>query len=168
MPACLNTLHLTVCDAFAPSPSAGPAIDHLALIAPSLTEFHFKTVTGYRTQPALRGLLDRLVDQLTSVQRLTIPAAAMTNLAASLAPLQHLTELTLRGSHSPHQHNPDPAEVVQLIRAAPSLATLTLCTGLYCDLNTYFDMSPYSIWTTQEKGEINRAAAAKSIDLVWE
>ncbi len=164
LPPSLAALHLNVWNALWPSSSDGPTIDHIARIAPSLTDFEICSSARYGDLPSSRGLLDPLVRHLSAVQRLSIPAYAVGHLAASLAPLEHLTELTLRGSHAPH---PGPTEVVQLIEAAPSLTKMTLCKELHQDLDPHQANRP-SMWTAQKKGEINRAAEAKSIQLVWE
>ncbi len=168
LPATLTTLHLTVYNAFQPNSFTSPAVHQLALVAPNLAEFHFDAVPRHGTEPTSRGLLDRVVGQLASVQRLTVPASAVTDRAISHATLQHLVDLTLRGGYRPRRRDPDPREIVQLIEGNTSLTKLTLCKSLHHDFHAWHDEDADSTWTDHEKGEINRAAEVKSIELVWE
>ncbi len=152
-PANLTALHLTVYNPFAPSSFASPVIDHLALIAPSLTEFQFNAVHGYGTQPTPRGLLDRLVRQLPLVERLTVPACAVTNPAATLGQLPRLTKLDLLAPRLLVRAELSSAEVTALLRTAASLRVLGIHAGYVAG------------WSAEKRDAVERVARDEAVEL---
>lgn len=97
-------------------------------------------------------VLNPLIDELSSVRRLTIEPCAVTNFATALGGLPHLTHLTLVGGY--HGSKIDPFEIAALIRQAPSLARLSIDNVLRAE------------WTKDEQRLVQRVLKNKGVELV--
>jgi hypothetical protein len=160
LPSSLRTLHLIFNDAFQQDPSADPVITYLATAVRNLVNLTFASNTSWGTRHVPRGLLNPVAAKLVNVERSAIPACAVTDLAASLAPLENLTELSLEGSFTLGL-DPEASEVVGLIDAETGMRQLTLGKALHQRL---FRGPP---WSDQEWSEVERAAERKGMNLVW-
>jgi hypothetical protein len=161
LPPSLRTLHLIVDKAFYPDPDADFAIDRLVAVAPSLQNLQLGSDVGWRFQPVVRGLLDRFVAKLANVERLTIPACAVTNLVALLSPLPRLAKLCLRGTSGPQGMRCEPRELAELV--AESLSLRSVVVG-----RSIFDNEFLPPWIADDQDEIERAAKVKGVEVVWE
>jgi hypothetical protein len=141
-------------------PSADPVITYLATAVRNLVNLTFASNTSWGTRHVPRGLLNPVAAKLVNVERSAIPACAVTDLAASLAPLENLTELSLEGSFTLGL-DPEASEVVGLIDAETGMRQLTLGKALHQRL---FRGPP---WSDQERSEVERAAERKGMNLVW-
>ncbi len=136
----------------------GQLRSRLSALAPTLKELTLQGALDPRAPAGLRGYHARLVGELRAVRRLSIPAFAVADLAAALAPLAHLEELEVSA-------HPDDArcaeavgsdEVVRLVLDAPALARLTV-TEL-----------AVARWTDEGRRAVREAAEQEGVELVDE
>ena len=101
-------------------------------------------------------MLNGVVAKLSSVERLTMPAWAVTDLPAALGQLARLARLELVGGDDPTQPSCVAQEVIEMLSSSESLQLVSIARLVSHD------------WSPPECQAIERAAAVKSIDVVLE
>lgn len=156
LPPTLSTLHLAVADPF-PSSSF---LDPLCSAAPHLRDVSLILRGPSQEQRALAGPLGRCLTGLSAVERLGTSVWAVEDLAASLAPLPRLTDLSLHGTYDRPWPHVD--QLIRLLNESGTLRAVNLSHDVY-QTHPFYN----GCWTDEQKEQVKLTAGQNDINLVW-